>query len=67
MKTRRTLSGLALAALLLAAAAAAAGPRVTAVVRTGNAPCGAVAAFGALWVANYRSGTVVRIDPRRNR
>ena len=37
------------------------------VIATGNAPCGAAAGFGSVWVANDGSGTLVRIDPRTNR
>jgi len=37
------------------------------VIATGNAPCGASAGFGSVWVANDGSGTLVRIDPRTNR
>lgn len=64
---RRVLTSLALVALVLAAAAAAAAPRVVARVETGREPCGIAAGFGAVWVANYGGGTLVRIDPRRNR
>ena len=41
-------------------------PRLLATVTTGHAPCGAVSAFGSVWVAND-GGTLVRIDPRTNR
>ena len=40
---------------------------VSFVIPTGNAPCGAAAGFGAVWVANDGSGTLARIDPRTNR
>jgi streptogramin lyase len=36
-------------------------------IATPAAPCGAAAAFGSVWVAAYSSGTLVRIDPGRNR
>jgi streptogramin lyase len=42
-------------------------PRVAATIPTGDAPCGAAAGFGAVWVANDGSGTLVRVDPRTNR
>jgi len=42
-------------------------PQVQARVETGSAPGGATAAFGAVWVANDRAGTIARIDPRANR
>ena len=41
-------------------------PRLTRTITTGHAPCGAVAAFGSMWIAND-GGTLVRIDPRTNR
>ena len=52
---------------LLALLAAVAPPPVAARVHTGLHPCGAVAAFGALWVANDGSGTLARVDPHTNR
>jgi streptogramin lyase len=52
---------------LLALIALAAPPKVSAQVETGRQPCGAVAAYGAVWVANDGSGTLARIDPRTNR
>jgi streptogramin lyase len=52
---------------LLALAAAAASPQVVARIETGASPAGAVWAFGAVWVANDRSGTLARIDPATNR
>jgi streptogramin lyase len=54
---------LALAVLALAASQ----PQVVARVDTGAGPGGATAAFGAVWVANDRAGTIARIDPRTNR
>jgi DNA-binding beta-propeller fold protein YncE len=54
---------LALAVLALAASQ----PHVLARVETGAGPGGATAAFGAVWVANDRAGTIARIDPRTNR
>jgi streptogramin lyase len=57
----------AFAAAVLSLAATSSGPPTTAVkITTGNAPCGAVAAFGSLWVATD-SGLLVRINPRTNR
>ena len=52
---------------LLAAALVLAAPHPVAKVATGAHPCGAVAAAGAVWVANDAGGTVARIDPRTNR
>jgi streptogramin lyase len=59
---------LALIGLLAVAAGAASGssPRLVARIPTGAGPGGAVSAFGAVWVTNDRSGTLVRIDPREN-
>ena len=54
---------LALAVLALSASQ----PHVLARVETGAGPGGATAAFGAVWVANDRAGTIARIDPRTNR
>jgi streptogramin lyase len=42
-------------------------PQLQARIPTGNAPAGAVAAFGGVWVTNDRSGTLTKIDPRSNR
>lgn len=41
-------------------------PKLVATITTGSAPCGAVAAFGSVWVAND-GGTLVRINPSTNR
>lgn len=54
-------------ALLGATVAALASPHVVARIETGSSPAGATAAFGAVWVANDRSGTLARIDPATNR
>ena len=54
-------------ALVLGAGATAPTPRVVARVATGQAPCGAAAGFGSIWVANDGAGTVVAVDPARNR
>ena len=54
-------------ALLGATFAALASPHVVARIETGSSPGGATAAFGAVWVANDRSGTLARIDPATNR
>jgi streptogramin lyase len=62
----RTLAALGFA-VLVGTAAASPSPRVVARIPTGQAPCGAAAAFGSLWVANDGAGTLVRIDPRTNR
>jgi YVTN family beta-propeller protein len=51
----------------LVAASVALVPAPTARVATGLNPCGTAAAFGAVWVANYGSGTLARVDPRTNR
>ena len=56
-----------LAVALVTLALGSSGPSLVARVPTGKAPCGAAAGFGGLWVANDGSGTLVRIDPRRNR
>jgi len=52
---------------LLALAAVGESPKVVARIETGLAPAGAVSAFGAVWVANDRAGTLTRIDPATNR
>jgi streptogramin lyase len=54
------------AAVLSLAATGGAPPKIVATITTGNAPCGAVGAFGSVWVAND-SGLLVRINPRTNR
>ena len=41
-------------------------PHLIKSIATGHAPCGTVAAFGSVWVAND-GGTLVRIDPKTNR
>jgi streptogramin lyase len=58
---------LGLTALLPLASAAGSPPQVKARIATGLHPCGAAAARGSVWVANYDSGSLVRIDPRRDR
>jgi len=45
---------------------AATGPRVVAKIRTGQ-DTGVVAAFGSVWTADHREGTVSRIDVAKNR
>ena len=52
---------------VLALAAAASSPTVAARIETGSSPGGMVSAFGAVWVANDRSGTLARVDPATNR
>jgi streptogramin lyase len=54
-------------ALLGATVAALASPQLVARIETGSSPGGATAAYGAVWVANDRSGTLARIDPATNR
>jgi streptogramin lyase len=54
---------LALAALALAGSQ----PHVVARIPTGAAPAGATAAFGAVWVADDRAGTLARLDPETDR
>jgi streptogramin lyase len=56
-----------LAVLLPLAAPVASPPHLKAQIPTGAHPCGAAAGPGSVWVANYDSGSLVRIDPRRNR
>jgi streptogramin lyase len=46
---------------------AAATPRVDLKLVTGARPCGIASGFKSLWVANDGAGTLVRIDPVRNR
>jgi len=41
-------------------------PHLIKTITTGHAPCGAVAAFGSVWVAND-GGALVRINPKTNR
>ena len=62
---RILLAGLA-AALLGVPASSFKEPALIATIPTGTHPCGVVAAFGSVWVAND-GGTLVRIDPRTNR
>jgi streptogramin lyase len=59
----------ALTAVFVGLAAGGSGPgepALLATITTGHAPCGAVAAFGSLWVAND-GGALVRINPKTNR
>jgi streptogramin lyase len=42
-------------------------PHPVATIPTGQAPCGAAASLGAVWVANDGAGTLARVDPRTNR
>jgi streptogramin lyase len=58
---------LALIGLALGLLAGGSSPKVVARVPTGASPAGAVAAFGAVWVANDAAGTLARIDPKTNR
>jgi streptogramin lyase len=57
----------AVARSLLVLALALAAPQPAAKIVTGGNPCGAVAAAGALWVANDGTGALARIDPKKNR
>src|SRR4051812_50086393 len=52
--------------VLLVALPALAVPHPVATVKTGLQPCGGVAASGGVWVADYGSSNLVRIDPRTN-
>ena len=56
-------------ALLAVALAALAGssPQVVARIQTGGFPAALAATHGAVWVANDRAGTLVRVDPQTNR
>ena len=56
-----------LALIGLVAAVAGSSPQVVARIQTGASPGGAVSGFGAIWVTNDGSGTLVRVDPRTNR
>ena len=58
-----------IAALVLAttALAAAGAPRVAAKIRVGLKPCAAIQAYGAVWISNYGSATLSRVDPATNR
>ena len=56
---------MALCALAIVAVAGAQ-PQVAAVIKTGVAPCATVEGFGSVWVANYGSDTVSRVDPATN-
>jgi DNA-binding beta-propeller fold protein YncE len=60
---------LALAVLLTGTTALAAvpQPRVLATVQVGGQPTWLAAGAGSVWVANYGSGEVERVDPARNR
>lgn len=57
----------AFAAVLLGASGSqAAEPQVLARIETGQKPCVPLGAFGSVWVANFESNTVSRIDPATN-
>ena len=62
----RLFFAVAAAALVSLAAAGSGPPTLIKTITTGNAPCGAVAAFGSVWVASD-GGTLARINPRTNR
>jgi YVTN family beta-propeller protein len=66
---RKLRSGSIIVALCALAIVAVAGaqPQVVAVIKTGAAPCAAVEGFGSVWVANYGSDTVSRVDPATNK
>ena len=36
-------------------------------VKVGIQPCAEIGAFGSVWVANYGSATLSRVDPSTNR
>jgi DNA-binding beta-propeller fold protein YncE len=59
--------GRSIAGLFSVAVLVGSHPDVAARIPTGLAPAGAVAAFGSVWVANDRAGTLARVDPRTNR
>jgi virginiamycin B lyase len=58
---------IAAGALSTVSAAAVDGARIVATINAGVAPIGLAAGAGSLWVADYGGGTLVRIDPARNR
>jgi virginiamycin B lyase len=58
---------LALLGLVAGLSVSSSAPQVVARISTGASPGGAVSAFGAIWVTNDGSGTLVRISPRTNR
>lgn len=49
------------------AAVALAGTTTVAKVTVGFEPCAEIGAYGSLWVANYGSSTLSRVDPATNR
>src|ERR671931_2139109 len=69
LRCKRTMrwKAIGLAVLLPLAAPVTSPPHLKAQIPTGAHPCGAAAGPGSVWVANYDSGSLVRIDPRRNR
>jgi YVTN family beta-propeller protein len=79
MKTKRHRWPVVVLCLVLAAAGGSAagkpkpkkppnyGPVVRKTIRTDLKPCGEVEGFGSMWVTNFGSGTVQRIDPTTNR
>jgi YVTN family beta-propeller protein len=74
MRARRSalviVAGATLACGPAATATGDGAPRVAAKIvagAIGAKPCAGVEAFGYEWVTNYGAGTLVRIDPRRNR
>lgn len=52
---------------MAAAAAAAAAATTVTPVTVGLQPCAEIGAFGSLWVANYGSATLSRVDPETNK
>ena len=42
------------------------GPIVKKTIRTDLQPCGVIEGFGAIWISNYASATLQRIDPATN-
>ena len=81
VRSNRALGRVLIAAVCVAAAAACGsaagtlkrkpvpnyGPIVKKTIRTDAKPCGVVEGFGAMWVTNYGSATLQRIDPQTNR
>lgn len=67
VKRRTLFLGIVVMSVATAAATAATGrPQVVARIQTGSEPCSEAGGFGAVWVGNYGSGTLARIDPAKN-
>jgi YVTN family beta-propeller protein len=52
---------------LVAASASLAGATQVTKIRVGLAPCAEIGGYGSVWVANYSSATLSRVDPATNR